>query len=100
MTRISFEILHSYTQSNRADWNEVIPLHQKAAREKWDRAFAQLGYVCLDEVEVGLFRQSGIAGKDTAQLCCNNGIELLSIKNLGAGECVGFDTIRSDKYHP
>jgi SAM-dependent methyltransferase len=24
-------------------------------------------------------------------LCCNNGVELLSLKNLGADECVGFD---------
>ncbi|MHB1357900.1 MAG: class I SAM-dependent methyltransferase [Anaerolineae bacterium] len=91
MTVISNENLHSYTQSNRAAWNEVMPLHQMAAREKWDRAFAQPGYVCLDELEVGLFRQIGVAGKAAAQLCCNNGVELLSIKNLGAGECVGFD---------
>jgi ubiquinone/menaquinone biosynthesis C-methylase UbiE len=33
-----------------------------------------------------------VAGKDVVQLCCNNGRELLSVKNLGAGACVGFDS--------
>jgi SAM-dependent methyltransferase len=33
----------------------------------------------------------GIRGRDVAHLCCNNGVELLSLKNLGAGECTGFD---------
>lgn len=84
-------VLRFYTQVNRAAWNEVMPLHQQAAREKWDRAFMQAGYSCLDEPAPDLLRQIGIAGKAMAHLCCNVGIELLSIKNLGAGECIGFD---------
>jgi ubiquinone/menaquinone biosynthesis C-methylase UbiE len=32
-----------------------------------------------------------VEGKSVAQLCCNNGQDLLSVKNLGAGPCVGFD---------
>jgi ubiquinone/menaquinone biosynthesis C-methylase UbiE len=80
-----------FTEANRAAWNEVTPKHQIAAKEKWDRAFMQPGYVVLDVEEVGLLKQLGIEGKAVGHLCCNNGIELLSIKNLGAGECVGFD---------
>jgi 2-polyprenyl-3-methyl-5-hydroxy-6-metoxy-1,4-benzoquinol methylase len=83
--------LNDYTEANRQAWNEVTPLHQKAAKEKWDRAFLQPGFSCLDEREVSLLRQMGIAGRDVAHLCCNNGCELLSVKNLGAGRCVGFD---------
>lgn len=30
-----------------------------------------------------------------AQLCCNNARELLSIRNMGAGRCVGFDFSRA-----
>lgn len=83
---------HKYhTQSSRAAWNEVTSLHQRATRQKWDQAFMQPGYICLDEPSPGLLRQMGIAGKVVAHLCCNNGVELLSIKNLGAGECIGFD---------
>jgi ubiquinone/menaquinone biosynthesis C-methylase UbiE len=80
-----------YTEANRAAWNEAMPLHQKAAREKWDTAFRQPGYSCIDEIERQLLIQVGIQGKDIAHLCCNNGIELLSLKNMGAGRCVGFD---------
>jgi len=80
-----------FTEANREAWNEVMPMHQKAASDRWDNAFKQPGYVCLGETELYLLKQMGIEGKAVAQLCCNNGVELLSLKNLGAGECVGFD---------
>jgi ubiquinone/menaquinone biosynthesis C-methylase UbiE len=83
--------LKKYTQANREAWNEVMPLHQEAARAKWDNAFMQPGFVCMDEVELGQLRTMGIKDKAVAHLCCNNGVELLSLKNLGAGLCVGFD---------
>lgn len=80
-----------YTEANRTAWNEAMPLHQKAARDKWDQAFQQAGYSCIDELEMQQLMQVGILGKDIAHLCCNNGVELLSLKNLGAAKCVGFD---------
>jgi SAM-dependent methyltransferase len=83
--------LKIYTEANRDAWNEVVPRHQNAAKEKWDTAFMQPGYVCIGDIELGLLRQVGIEEKAVAHLCCNNGIELPSIKNLGADECVGFD---------
>jgi ubiquinone/menaquinone biosynthesis C-methylase UbiE len=83
--------LKKYTEANRAAWNEVTPMHQKAAKEKWDQAFMQPGYIVIDAEEVELLKQIRIEGKSVAHLCCNNGIELLSLKNLGAGECIGFD---------
>jgi len=85
------EGLKKYTEANREAWNEVMPRHQRAAKEKWDNAFTQPGYVCLGDTERDLLRQVGIKGKAVAHLGCNNGIELLSLKNMGAGECVGFD---------
>jgi 2-polyprenyl-3-methyl-5-hydroxy-6-metoxy-1,4-benzoquinol methylase len=83
--------LKKFTEANRKAWNEVMPRHQKAAKEKWDHAFMQSGYVCLDEVEIKLLKEMGIKGKDVTHLCCNNGVELLSLKNMGANNCVGFD---------
>jgi SAM-dependent methyltransferase len=47
--------------------------------------------VCIADVELELLSRIGIKDKAVAHLCCNNGIELLSLKNLGANECVGFD---------
>jgi SAM-dependent methyltransferase len=83
--------LKRYTEANRAAWNEVMPYHQRAAKEKWDQLFSQPGYVRLPAVEVELLQQVGLIGKSVAHLCCNNGVELMSLKNLGAAECVGFD---------
>jgi 2-polyprenyl-3-methyl-5-hydroxy-6-metoxy-1,4-benzoquinol methylase len=83
--------LKKYTEANRAAWNEVMPRHQAAAKEKWDKAFLQPDFVRLDEGEISLLQQMGIQGKDVVHMCCNNGIELLSLKNLGARVCVGFD---------
>lgn len=83
--------LKHYTESNRAAWNEVMPHHQQAASQRLDRLFSQPGSVCLDETELEVLRQVGVQGKRIAHLCCNNGSELLSLKNLGAAECTGFD---------
>jgi SAM-dependent methyltransferase len=83
--------LNQYTEANRDAWNEVMPIHQAAAKEKWDQAFMQPGFICMRDHEVALLKSVGIKGKAVAQLCCNNGVELLSLKNLGAAECVGFD---------
>jgi ubiquinone/menaquinone biosynthesis C-methylase UbiE len=80
-----------YTEANRAAWNEVMPQHRQAAKAKWDKLFSQPGYVCLDPLEIELLQQAGLKGKNVIHLCCNNGIELLSLKNLGAAECVGVD---------
>ncbi len=81
-----------YTNANRLAWNEAAPFHEasddfQALRE----GFAHTGFSILDEVETERLQALGVQGKDVAQLCCNNGREILSIKNLGAARCVGFD---------
>jgi len=83
--------LKAVTESNRAAWNEVMPLHQRAAKERLDKLFSEPGCVRLDDSEINMLNQVGLKGKNVAHLCCNNGTELMSLKNLGAGECVGFD---------
>jgi len=81
-----------YTESNRAAWNEVMPKHQAAAKDDLDRRFAQPGYIHQTEPELlDAFEKIQIKGKDILHLCCNNGRELLSLKNMGAGRCVGVD---------
>ena len=83
--------LKRYTEANREAWNEVMPLHQRAASEKWNDSFSRPGFVALDEAEIELLQQVGLKGKRVVQLLCNNGVELMSLKNMGADECVGFD---------
>lgn len=81
-----------YTENNRAAWNEVMPKHQAAVKDDLDRRFAQPGYIHQAEPELlRAFDTIQIQGKDILHLCCNNGRELLSLKNMGAGRCVGVD---------
>jgi len=83
--------LKRFTESNRAAWNEVMPLHQRASSHALDQLFSQPAYVQQDKTEIDLLQKVGLKGRNVAHLCCNNGSELLSLKNLGAAECVGFD---------
>ena len=79
------------TQANRAAWNEAAPLHREQNMEEQLAQVRVPGHSCLDEIETAILQSLDVRGKDVAQLCCNNGRELLSVKNMGAGRCVGFD---------
>jgi SAM-dependent methyltransferase len=83
--------IKKYTEANRAAWNEVTPIHQKARKVDLKSSFATPGFSTLDETITGKLLQLGIKGKKTAQLCCNNGRETISMVNIGAAEAVGFD---------
>lgn len=79
-----------YTEANRKAWNQVGPIHEDIKKEA-KKAFLEPGYSCLDETVAKALREAGIEGKDVAQVCCNDGVETLSLKNLGAASCTGFD---------
>lgn len=81
----------NYTAANREAWNEAAPIHARRTFDRLLADFGKPGHSCLDAVETETLRKIGVAGKAVAQICCNNGRELLSVKNLGAGRCVGFD---------
>ena len=80
-----------YTEANRAAWNEVAPIHSEHNRQRLLEGFRKPGFSVLDELETRRLLEIGVEGRDVAQICCNNGREILSIKNLGAARCVGFD---------
>jgi ubiquinone/menaquinone biosynthesis C-methylase UbiE len=82
---------NDYTEANRAAWNEAAPVHARRNFERLREQFARPGTSCLDPIETAILRDFGLDGKSVVQICCNNGRELLSIKNLGAARCVGFD---------
>ncbi len=80
-----------YIEANRQAWNEVATIH---AQHNMERLLADLQdpNVCgLDEIERTFFANVNVQGKAVVQLCCNNGRELMSVKKLGAGRCVGID---------
>ena len=80
-----------YTEANREAWNEVTPKHQKARKENLMEKFKENDYNALDPIETAKLLELGVKGKRIAQLCCNNGKDLLSLLNLGAISGVGFD---------
>ncbi len=80
-----------YTEANRRSWNETAPVHAARKFQGLLEGFRTPGYLTLDALETERLTALGLAGKSVAQLACNNGRELLSIKGLGAGRCVGFD---------
>jgi SAM-dependent methyltransferase len=78
-------------EANRAAWNAVAPVHRQGQGDELQRLFATPGASCLDETATAHLGRLGVQGKRVAQLCCNNGRELISICNLGAASGTGFD---------
>ncbi len=86
-----FKVVKQYTEANGRAWDEVAPIH---ARTQFDRLLANFRdptFSLLDNTERCIFGRLEVAGKSVAQLSCNNARELLSVRRLGAGRCVGFD---------
>ncbi len=79
------------TEANRIAWNKALPYHRKAMDDIWDKTLTDKNYVWQEEPELSRLQDIGIKNKSIIQPCCNNGIELLSLKRLGAGRCVGVD---------
>lgn len=80
-----------YTEANRAAWNEAAPVHARQNQARLLDEVRQPGFNTLDEHCLAPLRSVGVEGKSVAQVGCNNGRELLSMKTLGAARCVGFD---------
>jgi len=87
--------MREYLDSNRRAWNQVAPIHARHNFAHLIEQFSQPGYSCLDKIVTPVMQNIGLDGKRVAQFCCNNGRELLSLKNLGAASVTGFD-ISSD----
>jgi SAM-dependent methyltransferase len=83
------------TQKNREAWNEAMPYHQKGRKLDLKEEFKKKTFSQLHSVEIEAFKSIRIKDKRVIHVCCNNGIELISIYRLGARECIGVDI--SDK---
>jgi SAM-dependent methyltransferase len=80
-----------FTEANRRAWNAVAPVHRKSRDAALASQFSVPGASCLDPIEAQHLQRIGLNGKRVAQLCCNNGRELVSLMNVGAKSAVGFD---------
>jgi ubiquinone/menaquinone biosynthesis C-methylase UbiE len=80
-----------YVAANRETWNEVAPRHAAHNQQRLKELFATGGYNNLEDEYIAMLERIGVAGRSVVQVCCNNGIDLLSAKGMGAGECLGID---------
>ena len=87
--------LREITSANREAWEEAAPNHAKHNQESLVKIFSEPGHSCLNEIEMVRLEALDFRGKSVAQVCCNNGREIISVKNMGAGRCVGFDGAKS-----
>lgn len=69
----------------------MAPRHQAHHLDRLLADFSTPGFSCLGPVMKQAFDYMDYRGKSIAHLCCNNGRELVSLSNIGAGRCVGFD---------
>jgi len=83
--------IQDYAERNREAWNEVAPIHRKGRKVDLRQEVRQDSFNVLEEVEIEALRRIGVSGKRVAQLCCNNGRELISLLKMGAAHGVGFD---------
>lgn len=81
----------NYAEINRKAWNEARKLHEKGRKIDLKKKFKEKSFSVFTETEKNKFLEIGIKNKRVAQLCCNNGRELLSLINMGAKYGVGFD---------
>ncbi len=79
------------TEANREAWNEAAPRHAAQNQERFVESFRDPNFTLLNDVETDRLNDIDVRGKDVAQICSNNGRELLCVKRMGAARCVGFD---------
>jgi ubiquinone/menaquinone biosynthesis C-methylase UbiE len=76
----------------RNSWNQTMHRHQAVTKERYDRLFQKKDASILNIKDKDFFVNNiGIVGHSVSQLCCNNGVELMSLYNLGAEKLTGFD---------
>lgn len=87
--------VENFAEMNREAWNEVTPIHQesriKICGYDLEKEILNADFNRLENEELKMFDMIGLNGKDVVQLCCNNGRELISLKNRGIKKGVGFD---------
>ncbi len=80
-----------YVRANRDAWNEAAPRHASHNQDRLKKLLAAGGYNHLADEVIAMLDRIGVAGKSVVQVGCNNGIDLLSVKGMGAEECLGID---------
>ncbi len=73
-----------YTRANRIAWNEAASRHAAHNNARLFEAFENPDYVQFEGDILEALKAVGVKDKSVIQLCCNNGAETLSLRNMGA----------------
>lgn len=79
-----------YTQKTIASWDEAAPIHESINSSLAGKVTVP-DFNNLNPDFDTLVEAYGVRDKSVVQICCNNGIDLLSVRNKGAGRCLGID---------
>ena len=79
-----------YTEQTLKSWDQAAEVHERRNPELINRV-SENTYNGLEPDFNRLMDSQDITGKSVVQVCCNNGKDLISIKNKGAGYCLGID---------
>lgn len=79
------------SRNSKSAWNEAAAVQKAYSYERLLEAFRTPGYISIPRRRLNLLRKHGIEGRSVFQPCCNKGLDLLSLQNLGAARCFGFD---------
>ncbi len=83
--------MKDYTEANRQAWNQVNPIHQKNREKDLSKEVKKDDFTALADFEIDKFNEINLSGKHIAHICCNNGIELISLLKMEAEYGCGFD---------
>lgn len=81
----------NYTNMNKEAWDEAHAYHQKGRKINLAEAVKDPNFNQLSEVDIECFTKIGFKGKEVVHVCCNNGVELISLVKLGAKKGIGYD---------
>lgn len=85
------KIRREYTEANRIAWNEAASRHARHNNARLFAAFEDPEFVTFEGAILETLLRVGVRDREIIHLCCNNGRETLSLRNLGAKRCVGID---------
>jgi 2-polyprenyl-3-methyl-5-hydroxy-6-metoxy-1,4-benzoquinol methylase len=82
----------NYIEINRKMWNLTAAVYQKDGFSEALKRVNDGNFSTFDETEKKIFEtQISVNKKRIIQIGCNNGIEIIYLKKLGAERCVGLD---------
>jgi SAM-dependent methyltransferase len=96
---MTIKTTEEYTRANLEAWNEAAPRHAEHNNAALFEGFKDPMHIELEGDILALLKRVEIRGKSIVHLCCNNGRETLSLRNMGAGRCVGIDASESFLAH-